>query len=166
MTLVPTPEPAASLAELKEWISRLKPVICRFQPQPDPTDPTNEQYFLSLIQLLTARKVVRAPWFFVCLYLIPSQFAVAAWTLPSGGQENNVLVFPVNTQVLLGAFFPVTGIPEMPKSHLTAVPSTGSLNSALLAHLQRLPPDQREYLIGQLRQRSNAHSISAMPGMP
>jgi hypothetical protein len=82
------------------------------------------------------------------------QYAVAAWTLPSGGQENNVLVFPVSNQVLLGAFFPATGIPEMPKPHPTAVPPT------LLAHLQRLQPEQREYLIGQLRQRSNTHSIS------
>jgi hypothetical protein len=67
MTLVPTPEPAVPLAELKEWINRLKPVICRFQPQPDPTDPTNEQYFRSLIQLLTTRKVVRATWF-ICVF--------------------------------------------------------------------------------------------------
>ena len=98
------------------------------------------------------------------LGLISHQFAVAAWTLPSGGQENNVLVFPVSNQVLLGAFFPVTGIPEMPKPHPTAVPSTGPINNTFLAQLQRLPPEHREYLIGQLRQR-NAQSMSAMSGM-
>ncbi|KAF8326507.1 hypothetical protein F5887DRAFT_925247 [Amanita rubescens] len=148
MTLVPTPEPTASLQELKEWIMRFKPVICRFQHQPESADPTNEQYYASLIQLLTTRKV----------------FAVAGWTLPSGGQENNILVFPVSNQSLLGAVFPVTGIPEMPKP-LPAAPSTGSLNSAqVLAQLQRLPPEQRDYLIGRLLQRSNPHSMAGMSG--
>lgn len=61
------------------------------------------------------------------------------------------MVFPVSNQVLLGAFFPVTGIPEMPKPRVPP---------ALLAHLQRLQPEQREFLIGHLRQQSNAHSIS------
>ncbi|KAK2463483.1 hypothetical protein APHAL10511_004569 [Amanita phalloides] len=132
MTLMPMPEPTVSLVELKEWINRLKPVICRFQP--DPTDPTNEQYYKSLIQMLTAKRI----------------FAVAGWTLPSGAQENNVLVFPVNNQALLGAFFPVTGIPELPKPQAMA-----SLNAQVLAQFQRLPPERRDYEINRYLQRSN-----------
>jgi len=72
------------------------------------------------------------------------------------------LVFPVSSQILLGAVFPVTGIPEMPKP-LPAAPSTAPLNSAqVLAQLQRLPPEQRDYLIGRLLQRSNPQSVAGI----
>ncbi|KIL67451.1 hypothetical protein M378DRAFT_159270 [Amanita muscaria Koide BX008] len=157
LTLVPTPEPAVSLVELREWITRFKPVICRFQPKTEPGDLMNEQYYKSLIQLLVAKRV----------------FAVAGWTLPSGAQENNVLVFPMNEQVLLGAFFPVTGIPEMPKPRSTGI-QTSRQGSEVLAQLQRLPPEHRDYMIARLlQQRSNpyptgnlhAHS-SVVPGHP
>ncbi|KAF8622579.1 hypothetical protein AX15_006924 [Amanita polypyramis BW_CC] len=139
ITLVPTQEPAVPAPELREWIAKVKPVICRFRPQLEP-DSTNEQYYKSLIQLLITKRV----------------FAVARWTLPSGVQENNVLVFPMNNEVLFGAFFPMTGIPEMPKPHTI-------LNATqVVAQLQRLPPEQRQYIIGQLLQRSNPQATSGI----
>ncbi|KAF8638191.1 hypothetical protein AX17_002388 [Amanita inopinata Kibby_2008] len=136
LALVPTHEPAVSLPELKEWIARFKPVICRFQPKAESVpDLMNEQYYKSLIQVLTTKRV----------------YAVAGWTLPSGAQENNVLVFPVNDIALLGAFFPVAGIPEMPKPRPGTIhPSPSPHTMQFLAQLQRLPPDQRDLFVAQM----------------
>src|SRR6266576_2718576 len=83
MTLVPTPEPTASLQELKEWIMRFKPVICRFQPQPEPADPTNNQYYASLIQLLTTRRVVRAIQFLECNTDLHAMLVCCGWLDPT-----------------------------------------------------------------------------------
>jgi hypothetical protein len=83
MTLVPTPEPTVSLQELKEWIMRFKPVICRFQPQPEPVDPTNEQYYISLIQLLTTRRVVRAIQFLQCNMNLHATLVCCGWLDPT-----------------------------------------------------------------------------------
>lgn len=78
------------------------------------------------------------------------KFATAAWTTPTGAQENNVLVFPVPPRGLVGAFFPITGIPEMPKPmpmHLFNPP----LPQAMLSHMQQIPPEQRHALMAQLK---------------
>jgi mediator of RNA polymerase II transcription subunit 25 len=142
LTLVPTPDPAVSPAELREWVARFKPVICRFQPKSEAGDLTNEQYYKSLIQLLITKRV----------------FAVAGWTLPSGAQENNVLIFPTNDQVLLGAFFPLTGMPEIPKARPASLQSLASRHGPeFLAQLQRLSPEQRNFVIARMLQRSNPH---------
>lgn len=79
--------------------------------------------------------------------------------MPSGAQGNNVLIFPTNDQVLLGAFFPLTGIPEMPKARPTSVNSSAPRHGPeFLAQLQRLPPEKRNFVIARLLQRSNPHS--------
>ncbi|PFH53205.1 hypothetical protein AMATHDRAFT_45813 [Amanita thiersii Skay4041] len=139
LTLVPTSEHLVSMQELKEWISRFKPLVCQFQPKEETSvEPSNEQYYKSLIQVLVTKRV----------------YAVAAWTLPSGIQKNNVLVFPLNEQVLLGAFFPITGIPEMPQTQPTNIrPPSSQRTTQILAQLQRLPPGQREAILAQLLQR-------------
>jgi hypothetical protein len=83
---------------------------------------------------------------------------VAGWTLPSGAQGNNVLIFPTNDQVLLGAFFPLTGIPEMPKARPASVHSPASRHGPeFFAQLQRLPPEKRDLVLAHLVQRSNPH---------
>jgi hypothetical protein len=43
------------------------------------------------------------------------KYAIAG-TVPSGTRENNVLVFPYNNIRLIGAVFPPSGIPELPKA--------------------------------------------------
>ena len=90
----------------------------------------------------------------LCVFSLMSlacQFVVDACTIPSGGLGwvRRITYWSSQSTIKFseGAFSPETGIPEMPKLHPTAVPSTGSLSNALLAHLQRLPPEQRVYLI-------------------
>lgn len=81
------------------------------------------------------------------------KFATAAWTTPSGAQENNVVVFPVPPRGLVGAFFPINGIPEMPKP--SAIPKTTAMNPfnispAMLSQMQQFTPEQRTTIMGQL----------------
>lgn len=75
------------------------------------------------------------------------QFATAAWTTPSGAQENNVLLFPVPPRGLAGAFFPINGIPEMPKP-MTMNPF--NIPQAILSQMQQFTPEQRTTIMGQL----------------
>ena len=81
--------------------------------------------------------------------ILAYKYAIAAWTLPSGAQESsNVLVFPVNGSWLAGAFYPITGIPELPK------PSTGmNLPATVAAQLQKLTPEQRNQVLSQMMQQ-------------
>ena len=81
------------------------------------------------------------------------KFATAAWPTPSGTQENHVLVFPVSPRGLVGAFFPINGIPEMPKP--SPVPKPMAMNPfnlppAVLSHMQQFTPEQRTTIMGQL----------------
>ena len=83
------------------------------------------------------------------------KFATAAWTTPSGTQENNVVVFPISPRGLVGAFFPISGIPEMPKP--SAMPNPMAMNPfnlppAMLSHIQQITPEQRAVIMGQLMQ--------------
>lgn len=84
--------------------------------------------------------------FEILFYLLFVQYAVAAWILPSGAQENNVLVFPLNGTGLAGACFPLTGIPELPKP-------TTNLPPTIAAQFQRMTSDQKNQFITQMRQR-------------
>ena len=81
--------------------------------------------------------------------IIDPKYATAAWTLPSGEQSNNVLFFPMPGG-LAGAFFPLTGIPEVPKAG-GGHPVTGSQEA--LARLQAMSPEQREMVMAQLKRQ-------------
>ena len=78
------------------------------------------------------------------------KFATAAWTRPSGAQEHNVVVFPVPPRGLVGAFFPMNGIPEMPKPSAMPKPMVMNLPPALLSHMQQFTPEQRSAIMNQL----------------
>jgi len=159
LTLVPAREPIVTMPELQAWMQRHRPGLATFQFQTQVPDPkTNEYNYRSLVQLLTAKKI----------------YATAAWTTPSGGQERNVLVFPLNGAALVGAFFPLTGLPELPKP-------THSLNpqgfpSNILAQLQQLDPERRNIVMAQfirhrqLQQQQQGYpapgSVPFNPGLP
>ncbi|GLB37118.1 hypothetical protein LshimejAT787_0401690 [Lyophyllum shimeji] len=137
MALMPAREPAVPLQDLQTWIKRTHPVLCTFAPQmhniPDPA--ANEANFKNLATLLMTRNA----------------YAVAAWTLPSGEQGNNILFFPINGASLAGACFPVTGIPEMPKtSHPTVLDPN---NPEFRARLAAMTPEQRDAFINQVKQQ-------------
>lgn len=71
--------------------------------------------------------------------------------LPNGVLKENVLIFPINNMGLCGAFFPLNGIPEMPKA---TAPS--SIPPAIVNLIAQLPPEQRNAVITQIRQRATA----------
>jgi len=154
LTLVPAREPIVTMPELQAWMQRHRPGLATFQFQPQVPDPkTNEYNYRSLVQLLTAKKIVR----YHHLSVDPNvtgfyQYATAAWTTPSGGQERNVLVFPLSGAGLVGAFFPLTGLPELPKPTHSVNPQGSPSN--LLAQLQQLDPERRNIVMAQfMRQR-------------
>lgn len=86
------------------------------------------------------------------------QYATASWTLPNGVLKENVLIFPFNNLGLCGAFFPLTGIPEMPKipgPQIPEMPKAPGLQipPAILNLLSQLPLEQRNAAIAQIQQK-------------
>lgn len=87
------------------------------------------------------------------------QYATAAWTTPSGGQGRNLLVFPLNGAGLVGAFFPLTGLPELPKP--TQGLNLQGLPANILAQLQQLDPERRSAVMAQImRKQQQVVSLS------
>ncbi|KXN84566.1 hypothetical protein AN958_12312 [Leucoagaricus sp. SymC.cos] len=136
MTLVPAMTPAVSIPEFQDWIRRTKPVLCTFKAR-SPEDETNYQM---LVSVMSTKRM----------------YATASWALPNGSQKENVLIFPINNMGLCGAFFPLTGIPEMPKS-------TAQVPPAIFGLIQQLPPEQRAAAIAQIRQKVAAGPEVAAP---
>ncbi|KAJ4493046.1 hypothetical protein C8J55DRAFT_502075 [Lentinula edodes] len=103
MTLTHTRDPVVSLAEFQMWAKKTRPVVCTIKPHarnPDARQNAfNENYFNGIQALIRQSKT----------------YIVSSWTLPSGAQTNNVLFAIVPPHGFIGAFFPATGIPEMPK---------------------------------------------------
>jgi hypothetical protein len=81
------------------------------------------------------------------------QYASASWTRPSGEQGINALFLPT-THGLIGAVFPLTGLPELPKPS-----SFPGLPAEVLARMQQMPPEQMELVLMQWRK----HREGSMP---
>ncbi|KAK0235721.1 hypothetical protein EDD85DRAFT_953583 [Armillaria nabsnona] len=97
--LTPTAQAAASTHDLLVWVKKTQPALCTFVAQPRIADPkSNELHYRSLITLLPSKN-----------------YAITGWPRPGGAQDSNVLLFTINSQALLGAFF-LNGIPGLPKS--------------------------------------------------
>ncbi|KAJ7605535.1 hypothetical protein DFH06DRAFT_257762 [Mycena polygramma] len=93
-------KPAVSLRDLQIWMKRVDPAVCTFRPNPTAENsPHNEMAYKALVAMLMTKKL----------------YFVVSWTLPNGKTSNNVLLFPVHNAGLVGAFFPMTGIPDMPQ---------------------------------------------------
>lgn len=86
------------------------------------------------------------------------QYASASWTRPSGEQGSNALFFPTS-QGLTGAFFPVTGLPELPKPSSIAA----ALPAEVRARMQQIPPDQMELVLTQLRKHRDGATTNPGP---
>jgi len=148
LSLVPTRELGLSNGDLHIWIKRFRPAVCHLQVQPRGQDSkVNQSNYDSLVQLLREKKV----------------FATAAWTTPSGTQENNVVFFPVSPRGLVGAFFPINGIPEMPKPMAMNQMNPFNLPPAVLSHMQQFTPEQRTTIMAQLMHARQQQQQSQQP---
>ncbi|KAF5327247.1 hypothetical protein D9619_004586 [Psilocybe cf. subviscida] len=142
MHIVPTPEADISLSDIQRWIITSKAAWVAFNARQYNVPEHSEYAFKSLVQLLTTRKM----------------FATAAWTTPSGGQTSNMFIFPVNGTNLIGACFPITGIPDLPGNIPYPYPPKNPAQARtnhLLHHafanmskehreiLEKMPPQQR-----------------------
>ncbi|KAG1821560.1 uncharacterized protein BJ212DRAFT_1296934 [Suillus subaureus] len=101
-------------------------------------------------------------------------FGKVAWQLPSGPMSHNMIVFPMNN-VLVGAVFPLTGLPDLPGSSKVDAPKPqmqmqpqpqpqlqqqlqqqpqlqppGVLTPEMLTRLQGLDPQQQRHFMQQL----------------
>ncbi|KAJ7465191.1 hypothetical protein FB451DRAFT_1561577 [Mycena latifolia] len=99
LTVTFAEKPAVSIRDLQIWMKRVTPVLCTFQANPRANNPVNnEMAYKSLVAVLMGK----------------NQYFVVPWTLPNGKHSNNVLLFPVQNAGLVGAFFPLNGIPDLP----------------------------------------------------
>jgi hypothetical protein len=113
------------------------------------------------MHLLTTKKIVRVPPEFMQRYIdcFRAQYAVAAWALPTGTHQPALLLFPINS-MLIGAAFPLNGIPEYPKA-------ANSLAPQILAQLQRMPSEQRNQMMQYLmRQRMSQQPTQGQQQLP
>lgn len=132
--LTPTAQAAVSTQDLQLWVKKTQPALCTFAAQPRiPDAKSNELHYRSLITLLLNKKV----------------YAISTWTRPGGVQESNILLFPINAQGLVGAFFP-NGIPELPKAtNPNSNPNPTPPMANMMASLAKLPPEQRNAFMAQ-----------------
>lgn len=145
--------------ELKLWLQkhRQSVVMVQFKPQAR----TFEQKMNDMIHHVLMKTMVDA-----------RTFGVVAWQLPSGSMSHNMIVFPMNN-VLVGAVFPLTGLPDLPgsskvdasnpqpqmqpqqQSQLQLQPQPqlqhpGVLAPEMLTQLQGLNPQQQRSFMQQL----------------
>ncbi|KAF5359258.1 hypothetical protein D9756_003239 [Leucocoprinus leucothites] len=141
MILLPAQTPAVNIPDFQDWIRRTKPVLCTFKARTQ-EDETN---YSMLVSVMSTKRI----------------YATASWQLPNGTIKENVLVFPINNMGLCGAFFPLSGIPEMPKPTPTI---TGPhIPAAILDLVAQLSPGQQPTAMDQIRQKVAAGPEIATP---
>ncbi|KAJ7163054.1 hypothetical protein C8R46DRAFT_1102303 [Mycena filopes] len=100
MTVSLTEQPAVTIRDLQVWTKRVEPVICTFRANPTADSAVhNEMAYKALVAMLITKNL----------------YFVASWTLPNGKHSNNALFFPVHNAGLVGAFFPLNGLPDFPQ---------------------------------------------------
>lgn len=126
--LSPSQDKMVPPLDFQNWVKKHKPTLCQFAPMAAPgTDAmANEVNFRQLAQMLGDKNI----------------YALAAWDLPNGTRNsNNLLLLPFKGVGLVGAAFPSTGIPEMPRLP-THQPQ--QLDQAqLMAQFNKLPPERQ-----------------------
>jgi hypothetical protein len=103
------------------------------------------------------------------------QYAVTGWEIPGTGRTTTNLLIAPFSQGLLGAAFPVSGMPEMPKPRVVPPPvdpSTVRLDPAvrqvifnmLPPQLRNFPEPQLSHIITQLylRQQQRTQNVAAL----
>ncbi|PSR88737.1 hypothetical protein PHLCEN_2v5088 [Hermanssonia centrifuga] len=136
MTLTSSPEPAAPLPMLNEWIKKHNCAPFPIQILPGGDAPhNNENQYKALVRLLAEKNV----------------YALAGWNGPNGTLENKILIFAIKAQQLGGAFYPGPGsIPDMPKASIDLANAASpfamilsKLSTEQQALLAQLPPEKR-----------------------
>lgn len=148
MTLRPAQTPAVSMPDFQDWIRRTKPVLCTFKAEA----PEDEAAYSTLVSVMSAKSIVSRSFTYQCMPSHgSSQYATASWQLQSGAIKENALIFPINNIGLCGAFFPLTGIPEMPQASPVAPTPGYPIPQQISSIIAQLPPEQRAVVINQLR---------------
>jgi hypothetical protein len=88
-------------------------------------------------------------------FFVDFQYAYTSWTLstnPSGLPQPAILFIPMQNNMLIGAAFPLTGIPDF-SINLPPAAAAGLTNQAIMEQLQRLPPEQQKHAVALMKQR-------------
>lgn len=160
-------------SELSLWLRRhyQTAVMVQFKPQAR----NSEQKMNDMVYHVLMKTMFEA-----------QTFGVVVWQLPSGPMSPNMIVFPMNNG-LVGAVFPVTGLPDLPGSSKADAPKPqpqqqsqpqpqpqqqlqqlqppGVFTPEMLTRLQGLDPQQQRLFMQQLmlqqqnrqRQRQQLH---------
>ncbi|KAG1804880.1 uncharacterized protein HD556DRAFT_486865 [Suillus plorans] len=89
-------------SDLKSWLQKhhQSAVIAQFRPQARSIEQKkNDAAHNALMRIMMEART----------------FGIVAWQLPSGTMSQNMIVFPMSNK-LVGAVFPVTGLPDLPGS--------------------------------------------------
>lgn len=147
--------------ELKLWLQKhhQSAVMVQFKPQAR----NIEQKLNDMVHHVLMKTMMEA-----------RTFGVAAWQLPSGLMSHNMIVFPMR-DTLVGAVFPLTGLPDLPGSSKADAPKPqmqmqpqqqpqpqmqmqpqpqlqppGVFTPEMLTRLQGLDPQQQRHFMQQL----------------
>lgn len=126
--------------ELKLWLQKhhQSAVMVQFKPQAR----NIEQKKNDMIHHMLMKTMMEA-----------RTFGIAAWQLPSGLMSNNMIVFPMNN-VLVGAAFPLTGLPDLPGSSKVDAPKP---QVQMQPQQQQQQPQQQPQLQQQPQSQPQLH---------
>ncbi|KAH7919370.1 hypothetical protein BV22DRAFT_1199516 [Leucogyrophana mollusca] len=143
MVLTASKESLCPPEEFQAWIKRHSAIVAQFRGMTQIGDEAgNQQALHSLSTLLTERNV----------------YALSAWTTPRGTFSINIVLYPLASG-LLGAVFPMTGVPDLPRGSIPEIPKPPSsmpaaqggsrLPPELMARLQEVEPAHRNRVLQQ-----------------
>ncbi|KAF7297548.1 hypothetical protein MKEN_01377300 [Mycena kentingensis (nom. inval.)] len=120
--------PFIPMNDMAAWVNRHKPSVCPFSQNPQVPNPAlNDHGYKSMVRVLAQRN---------------THFNVS-WVLPGATQPTiNAVIFSFKDQGIVGAFFPTTGVPDVPPDYpippasplgpqppgLAASPAMGNVN--------------------------------------
>ncbi|KAF5391693.1 hypothetical protein D9757_002392 [Collybiopsis confluens] len=136
MTLSFTSHATVNHAEFESWARKTRPVVCTMKAfvrlLPPGAASANPQAQMTINQMNIGNEQLFQG--FSSMVQFSKHYIVSAWTIPNSGPTNNVVFAFQPPHGLIGAFFPVSGIPEMPKPlpGLSGVPTPGMSNLSSL----------------------------------
>ncbi|KAK7019957.1 hypothetical protein R3P38DRAFT_2782308 [Favolaschia claudopus] len=138
LNLTFTETPTVPRESLQLWLNRVKPAVCAFTCNTTHPNPAqNEMFFQSLVDMMRAN----------------DRYFVASWKLPNGELSKNALIMPINNMLpvpitntrLIGVFFPLAGIPDLPQDPAPSmIPDPISPGVAALPHRKGAAAEDKE----------------------
>ncbi|KAK7051063.1 hypothetical protein VNI00_005175 [Paramarasmius palmivorus] len=136
-----------TMPDVQSWIQSHKEGMFLGKLQPVPEQGPN---MLQIFAQILVTKRTASLFYFCAEFSVDGimQYVIAQWTTPTGQQRPTAVIIPMSPIGLLGAFFPVDGIVDLPKSSMP--PNMGQPSQPPFAPpMQQPPPIQPPNSLGQ-----------------